>query len=73
MNKKEIKAQVHSLIEADTGARLDLLEVARSVLDFDSLDNDFVRRRLRKTLEPHALDAMVQTVRGAGYRFSASA
>ncbi len=30
-------------------------------------------RRLRKTLEPHALDAMVQTVRGAGYRFSASA
>jgi two-component system phosphate regulon response regulator PhoB len=30
-------------------------------------------RRLRKTLEPHALDAMVQTVRGAGYRFSAAA
>ncbi|WP_449447575.1 phosphate regulon transcriptional regulator PhoB [Thermomonas brevis] len=29
-------------------------------------------RRLRKTLEPHALDPMVQTVRGAGYRFSAS-
>ena len=27
-------------------------------------------RRLRKTLEPHALDAMVQTVRGSGYRFS---
>jgi len=27
-------------------------------------------RRLRKTLEPHALDGMVQTVRGAGYRFS---
>jgi two-component system phosphate regulon response regulator PhoB len=27
-------------------------------------------RRLRKTLEPHHLDAMVQTVRGAGYRFS---
>jgi two-component system, OmpR family, phosphate regulon response regulator PhoB len=27
-------------------------------------------RRLRKTLEPHALDALVQTVRGAGYRFS---
>ena len=27
-------------------------------------------RRLRKTLEPHGLDAMVQTVRGAGYRFS---
>ena len=41
---------LHSLIEADTGARLDLLEVARSVLDFDSLDSDFVRRRLRKTL-----------------------
>ena len=27
-------------------------------------------RRLRKTLEPFGLDAMVQTVRGAGYRFS---
>ena len=27
-------------------------------------------RRLRKALEPHGLDAMVQTVRGAGYRFS---
>ena len=30
-------------------------------------------RRLRKTLEPHALHEMVQTVRGAGYRFSATA
>ncbi|MDI1253826.1 phosphate regulon transcriptional regulator PhoB [Thermomonas sp.] len=30
-------------------------------------------RRLRKTLEPHRLDLMVQTVRGAGYRFSAAA
>ena len=30
-------------------------------------------RRLRMTLEPHALDGCVQTVRGAGYRFSASA
>jgi two-component system phosphate regulon response regulator PhoB len=29
-------------------------------------------RRLRKTLEPTGLDGMVQTVRGAGYRFSAS-
>jgi two-component system phosphate regulon response regulator PhoB len=29
-------------------------------------------RRLRKTLEPHALDGLVQTVRGAGYRFSTS-
>jgi two-component system phosphate regulon response regulator PhoB len=29
-------------------------------------------RRLRKTLEPTALDDMVQTVRGAGYRFSAA-
>lgn len=27
-------------------------------------------RRLRKTLEPYGLDSMVQTVRGAGYRFS---
>src|SRR5690242_6051979 len=29
-------------------------------------------RRLRKTLEPWKLDDMVQTVRGSGYRFSAS-
>jgi two-component system, OmpR family, phosphate regulon response regulator PhoB len=29
-------------------------------------------RRLRKSLEPVQLDAMVQTVRGAGYRFSAT-
>ncbi len=29
-------------------------------------------RRLRKTLEPARLDTMVQTVRGAGYRFSAA-
>jgi len=29
-------------------------------------------RRLRKTLEPSRLDNMVQTVRGAGYRFSAA-
>lgn len=29
-------------------------------------------RRLRKTLEPHGLEGLVQTVRGAGYRFSIS-
>jgi two-component system phosphate regulon response regulator PhoB len=29
-------------------------------------------RRLRKTLEPFAKDDLVQTVRGAGYRFSTS-
>jgi two-component system phosphate regulon response regulator PhoB len=29
-------------------------------------------RRLRVTLEPYRLDGLVQTVRGAGYRFSAS-
>ena len=29
-------------------------------------------RRLRKALEPFRLDEMVQTVRGAGYRFSAA-
>jgi len=29
-------------------------------------------RRLRKTLEPHRLDGLVQTVRGSGYRFSTS-
>jgi two-component system phosphate regulon response regulator PhoB len=30
-------------------------------------------RRLRKALEEHSLDGLVQTVRGAGYRFSARA
>ena len=29
-------------------------------------------RRLRKTLEPFELDRLIQTVRGTGYRFSAS-
>ena len=29
-------------------------------------------RRLRKTLEPHKLENLVQTVRGSGYRFSAA-
>jgi two-component system phosphate regulon response regulator PhoB len=29
-------------------------------------------RRLRKTLEPHRLEGLVQTVRGSGYRFSTS-
>ncbi len=29
-------------------------------------------RRLRKCLEPYRLDPMIQTVRGAGYRFSAA-
>ena len=29
-------------------------------------------RRLRKTLEPYGCDQLVQTVRGAGYRFSTS-
>jgi two-component system phosphate regulon response regulator PhoB len=29
-------------------------------------------RRLRKTLEPYGMDPLVQTVRGAGYRFSTS-
>jgi len=28
-------------------------------------------RRLRKALEDHSMDQLVQTVRGAGYRFSA--
>ncbi|MEM7763317.1 MAG: phosphate regulon transcriptional regulator PhoB [Pseudomonadota bacterium] len=28
-------------------------------------------RRLRKALEPHQADGLIQTVRGAGYRFSA--
>jgi two-component system phosphate regulon response regulator PhoB len=30
-------------------------------------------RRLRKALEPEGLDRLIQTVRGAGYRFSAEA
>ncbi|MGH8190387.1 MAG: phosphate regulon transcriptional regulator PhoB [Rhodanobacteraceae bacterium] len=29
-------------------------------------------RRLRKALEPHGLDGLIQTVRGTGYRFSAA-
>jgi len=29
-------------------------------------------RRLRKTLEPHGAEALIQTVRGSGYRFSTS-
>lgn len=29
-------------------------------------------RRLRRTLEPYGLDALIQTVRGMGYRFSTS-
>lgn len=29
-------------------------------------------RRLRMTLSPHAMDVLVQTVRGSGYRFSSS-
>lgn len=31
---------------------------------------DVYVRRLRKSLEPHGMDACVQTVRGVGYRFS---
>ncbi|HXD83391.1 MAG TPA: winged helix-turn-helix domain-containing protein, partial [Rudaea sp.] len=30
-------------------------------------------RRLRQTLQPWRLDGLIQTVRGAGYRFSATA
>jgi two-component system phosphate regulon response regulator PhoB len=30
-------------------------------------------RRLRKTLEPHGLDHLLQTVRGTGYRLSVKA
>ena len=30
-------------------------------------------RRLRKALEPHGFDRMIQTVRGSGYRFSEKA
>jgi two-component system phosphate regulon response regulator PhoB len=29
-------------------------------------------RRLRKALEPTSLDALIQTVRGTGYRLSAN-
>ena len=29
-------------------------------------------RRIRKTLEPHQLETLIQTVRGSGYKFSAS-
>jgi len=51
------------------------------VLDFVWGDHVFIEertvdvhiRRLRKALEPGGLQEMVQTVRGSGYRFSASA
>lgn len=42
-------------------------------VDIEERTVDVHIRRLRKTLEPAGLDGMVQTVRGAGYRFSASA
>ena len=47
---------------------LDHVWGGRSFIDERTVDVHI--RRLRSVLEDHALDAMVQTVRGVGYRFS---
>lgn len=41
---------LHSFMNADTGERLDLLEVARRLLDFPNLDPGFVKRRTHEVL-----------------------
>ena len=40
--------------------------------DVEDRTVDVSVRRLRKALEPHGHDGLIQTVRGAGYRFSAT-
>ena len=40
--------------------------------DVEDRTVDVSIRRLRKALEPHGYDRLIQTVRGAGYRFSAT-
>ncbi len=45
---------LHSLVAAETGARLDLRTVARAMLDFPNLDGAFVQRRLYETLIEYA-------------------
>ncbi|MFO1372731.1 MAG: protein phosphatase 2C domain-containing protein [Candidatus Competibacteraceae bacterium] len=41
---------LHSFVNAETGEQMELLAVAREVLDFSSLNGDFVKRQLRKVL-----------------------
>lgn len=43
-----------SFVEAETGAGLDLRTVAREMLDFTPLEDAFVQRRLRQTLNQYA-------------------
>lgn len=48
-----------------------LTHVWTGVLDVEERTVDVYIRRLRKILEPHECDGMIQTVRGAGYRLEA--
>lgn len=41
---------LHSLVSAETGERLDVLSVAREMLDFGEPSDGFVKRRLRQVL-----------------------
>lgn len=41
---------LHSFVNAETGQPVDLLTVAREMQNFDSLNGDFVKRRVRKVL-----------------------
>lgn len=43
-----------SFVDAKTGQRLNVLEVAREMLDFHNLDGAFIQRRLRETLIEYA-------------------
>jgi hypothetical protein len=43
-----------SFVDAKTGQRLNLLAVAREMLDFRNLDGAFIQRRLRETLIEYA-------------------
>ncbi|MGD2119187.1 MAG: phosphate regulon transcriptional regulator PhoB [Chromatiales bacterium] len=50
-----------------------LTNVWSGMLDVEERTVDVYIRRLRKVLEPHECDKMIQTVRGAGYRLEAEA
>lgn len=41
---------LHSFVNAETGQPVDVLTVAREMLNFESLNGDFVKRQLRKVL-----------------------
>lgn len=48
-----------SFVNAETGERLDVLPVARNLLDFRDLHGDFVGRRLRQVLADYARQRVV--------------